>query len=66
MDMIPTSCAITCIPNLSAFLKGFGEAVVGWGWAREMAAWKGLSWLLLDDGCLFSVEREDVAMSLVV
>lgn len=64
--MIPTSRPITCIPNLYAFLKGYGEAVVGWGRAREMAAWKGLPWLLLEDGFLRSVEREDAALSLVV
>lgn len=70
--MIATSRPITCIPNLCAFLKGYDEVVVGFGRkrsggrAREMAAWKGLPWLLLEDGFLRSVEREDAALSLVV
>lgn len=70
--MIPTSCAITCIPNLCAFLKGFGEAVVGWGRKRsggrerEMVARKALLWLLLEDGFLRSAEWEDAPLSLVL
>lgn len=65
-----TSRTIVHNPHLSAFLKGNSEAVVGWdrkrSGAREMAAWKGLPWLLLEDGFLCSVEREDAALSLVV
>lgn len=70
--MIASSRPITCVPNLCAFRKGYGEAVVGcerkrWGGrAREMAAWKGLPWLLLEDGFLRLVERKDAALSLVV
>lgn len=68
----PASRAIANIPCLSAFTEGGGKAVVGWGRkrsgmrAQEMAAKKGLSWLLLEDGFLRSVEREDSPLSLVV
>lgn len=65
-----TSHPITRIPDLSAFLEGQGATVVGWGrkrsGEREMAARKGLPWLLLEDGCLRSVEWEDAPLSLVV
>lgn len=60
------------IPPLSAFLKSHGEAVVRWrrrssrGRVCEMAARKGLPWLLLEDCLLRSVEREGAPLSLVV
>lgn len=61
---------ITRILHLSAFLGGQGADVVGWGRKRsggqEMAARKGLLWLLLEDGYLRSVEREDAPLSLVL
>lgn len=43
-------------------LSAVGGSVGG----GEMAAWKGLPWLLLKDGFLRSVERKDAALSLVV
>lgn len=69
--MIPASRSIARIPHLSAFMAGEGEAVVGWGRkrsgerARELAVKKGGAWLLLEDGFLRSVEREDSPLSLV-
>lgn len=61
---------ITRIPHLSGFLEGQGAAVEGWGrkrsGAREMAARKGLPWLMLEDGFLRSVEWEDASLSSVV
>lgn len=68
----PASRPTIHIPPLSAFLKSHGEAVVGWrrrslrGRVCEMAARKGLPWLLLEDCLLRSVEREGAPLSLVV
>lgn len=61
---------ITRMLHLSAFLWRQGADVVGWvrkrSGGQEMAAQKGLPWLLLEDGFPRSVEREDAPLSLVV
>lgn len=60
------------IPPLSAFLKSHGEAVFGWrrrssrGRVCEMAARKGLPWLLLALAFSRAAEREGAPLSLVV
>lgn len=62
---------ITRIPHLTAFLSGHEDAVLGWGRkrsgirARKIAKKKGLPFLLLEDGFLRSLEREDAPLSLV-
>lgn len=70
--IIPASKGIARIPNLAHFLEGEGNCVVGWGRkpsglkALEMAARRGLPCLLLEDGFLRSVGRNDPPLSLIM
>jgi capsular polysaccharide export protein len=70
--MIYASRPIARLPHISTFLEGHPEAVVGWGRkrsgaiAQQLAARKQLPFLLLEDGFLRSVEREDPPLSIVL
>ena len=70
--MISFSRGINCHPHFSTLLDGYGKISVGWGRKRSgaracsYADKQGVPWLLLEDGFLRSVAREEPSLSLVV
>ncbi len=70
--MILMSRGIAAIPGIDVFLADRTESYAGWGRkasgdrARRRAAAEGRSFLLLEDGFIRSVERNDPTLSLVL
>ena len=70
--MILMSRGIAAIPGIDVFLADRTESYAGWGrkasgdQARRRAAAEGRSFLLLEDGFIRSVERNDPTLSLVL
>ena len=70
--IIPASRGIARISHLAQFLEGEGDCVAGWGMkpsgfrAQEMAAKRHIRCLLLEDGFLRSIGRNDPPLSLIV
>ena len=70
--IIPASRGIARIPRLAHFLEGVGDCAVGWGMkpsgfkAQKIAAKRRIRCLLLEDGFLRSIGRNDPPLSLIM